>query len=161
MTSSEQRRVCYPSAGGAADRLLTIARIYHGPDIGRFPRARQVLDRFANAERIEVPSQQAFRACLEAKATFGTGLATSRKCSSSARRSAPQRAVQRFDRAADGNWLRWRTRLLLRPRRKRCAIRIAMFANARKPGPPRSASPGKASTRSRTNATASTGPMTS
>ncbi|WP_041781691.1 spore photoproduct lyase family protein [Mycolicibacterium chubuense] len=42
-----------------ADRLLDIKRIYHEPDIERFPRARQVLGRFPDAERIEVPSHQA------------------------------------------------------------------------------------------------------
>ena len=44
---------------GLADRLLDIKRIYHEPDIGRFPRARQVLERFPGAELIEVPSHQA------------------------------------------------------------------------------------------------------
>jgi spore photoproduct lyase family protein len=42
-----------------ADRLLDIRRIYHEPEIERFPRARQVLDRFPGAERIEVASHQA------------------------------------------------------------------------------------------------------
>ncbi len=42
-----------------ADRLLDIKRIYHEPDMERFPRARQVLDRFPGAERIEVASHQA------------------------------------------------------------------------------------------------------
>jgi spore photoproduct lyase family protein len=42
-----------------AGRLLDIKRIYHEPDIGRSPRARQVLDRFPDAERIEVASHQA------------------------------------------------------------------------------------------------------
>ncbi|WP_082965276.1 spore photoproduct lyase family protein [Mycobacterium sp. ACS1612] len=42
-----------------ASRLLDIKRIYHEPDIERFSRARQVLDRFPGAERIEVPSHQA------------------------------------------------------------------------------------------------------
>ena len=44
--------------GDLADRLLDIKRIYHEPDIDRFPRARQVLDRFAAAELVEVPSHQ-------------------------------------------------------------------------------------------------------
>jgi spore photoproduct lyase family protein len=44
---------------GLADRLLDIKRIYHEPDIARFPRARQVLDLFPGAERIEVASHQA------------------------------------------------------------------------------------------------------
>jgi spore photoproduct lyase family protein len=42
-----------------ADRLLDIKRIYHEPDIERFPRAVEVLGRFPDAERIEVPSHQA------------------------------------------------------------------------------------------------------
>jgi spore photoproduct lyase len=42
-----------------ADRLLDVRRIYHERDIERFPRARQVLDRFPDAERIEVLSHQA------------------------------------------------------------------------------------------------------
>ncbi|MDT5227402.1 MAG: hypothetical protein QOH94_1195, partial [Mycobacterium sp.] len=42
-----------------ADRLLDVKRIYHEPDIDRFPRARQVLDRYPDADRIEVPSHQA------------------------------------------------------------------------------------------------------
>lgn len=41
-----------------ADRLLDIRRIYHEPGIDRLPRARQVFDRFPDAERIEVPSHQ-------------------------------------------------------------------------------------------------------
>ncbi len=45
--------------GELADRLLDIKRIYHEPDIDRFPRARQVLDRYPGAERIQVPSHQA------------------------------------------------------------------------------------------------------
>lgn len=42
-----------------AGRLLDVTRIYHEPDIERFPRARQVLDRYPAAERIEVLSHQA------------------------------------------------------------------------------------------------------
>jgi spore photoproduct lyase family protein len=42
-----------------AGRLLDVRRIYHEPDIERFPRARQVFERFPGAERIEVPSHQA------------------------------------------------------------------------------------------------------
>ncbi|MEH3139373.1 MAG: spore photoproduct lyase family protein [Mycobacterium kyogaense] len=42
-----------------AGRLLDVKRIYHEPDIERFPRACQVLDRFPDAERIEVLSHQA------------------------------------------------------------------------------------------------------
>jgi spore photoproduct lyase family protein len=41
------------------DRLLDIKRIYHEPEIERFPRARQVLDRFPAADRIEVTSHTA------------------------------------------------------------------------------------------------------
>jgi hypothetical protein len=41
-----------------AERFLDIKRIYHEPDIDRFPRARLVLDRFAGAELVEVPSHQ-------------------------------------------------------------------------------------------------------
>lgn len=41
------------------DRLLDVRRVYHEPDIERFPRARQVLERFPEAERIEVPSHVA------------------------------------------------------------------------------------------------------
>jgi len=42
-----------------ADRLLDVRRIYHERDIERFPRARQVLERYPDAERIEVLSHQA------------------------------------------------------------------------------------------------------
>jgi len=42
-----------------ADRLLDVRRIYHERDIERFPRAREVLARFPDAERIEVLSHQA------------------------------------------------------------------------------------------------------
>jgi spore photoproduct lyase len=42
-----------------AARLLDTKRIYHEPNIERFPRTQQVLDRFPDAERIEVLSQQA------------------------------------------------------------------------------------------------------
>jgi len=42
----------------AAERLLEVRRIYHEPDIGRWPRAQQVLERFPDAERVEVASHQ-------------------------------------------------------------------------------------------------------
>ncbi|MFW6773855.1 spore photoproduct lyase family protein [Nocardioides sp. CPCC 205120] len=42
----------------AAQRVLAVRRIYHEPDIERWPRARQVLERFPDAERVEVPSHQ-------------------------------------------------------------------------------------------------------
>lgn len=42
-----------------AERLLDIKRIYHEPDIERFSRAQQVLARFPDAKRIEVPSHLA------------------------------------------------------------------------------------------------------
>ncbi|MDT0188010.1 spore photoproduct lyase family protein [Microbacterium sp. ARD31] len=41
------------------ERLLDVRRIYHERDIERFPRARQVLERFPDAERVEVLSHQA------------------------------------------------------------------------------------------------------
>ena len=41
-----------------ADRLLDVRRIYHERDIERFARARGVLARFPDAERIEVLSHQ-------------------------------------------------------------------------------------------------------
>ncbi len=41
------------------ERLLDVRRIYHERDIERFPRARAVLGRFPEAERIEVLSHQA------------------------------------------------------------------------------------------------------
>ena len=41
------------------DRLLDVRLIYHERDIERFPRAREVLARFPDAERIEVLSHQA------------------------------------------------------------------------------------------------------
>ena len=41
------------------DRLLDVRRIYHERDIERFARAREVLARFPDAERIEVLSHQA------------------------------------------------------------------------------------------------------
>jgi spore photoproduct lyase family protein len=42
----------------AVDRLLRINSIYHEPDIDKYPRAVQILDRFPDAQRIEVPSHQ-------------------------------------------------------------------------------------------------------
>ncbi|OBK76761.1 spore photoproduct lyase family protein [Mycobacterium sp. 1274761.0] len=45
-------------AHDVSSRLLDIKRIYHEPDIDRFARARQVLERFPSAERIEVPTHQ-------------------------------------------------------------------------------------------------------
>ncbi|WP_307861964.1 spore photoproduct lyase family protein [Nocardioides sp. SYSU D00065] len=42
-----------------SDRLLDVRRIYHERDIERFARAREVLERFPDAERIEVLSHQA------------------------------------------------------------------------------------------------------
>jgi spore photoproduct lyase len=42
-----------------ADRLIDIKRIYHEPDIERFPRARDVLGRFPDAERVQILSHQA------------------------------------------------------------------------------------------------------
>ncbi|BBX67132.1 hypothetical protein [Mycolicibacterium psychrotolerans] len=42
-----------------AGRLLDVKRTYHEPGIDRFPRARQVLARYPEAERIEVASHQA------------------------------------------------------------------------------------------------------
>ena len=42
----------------AAERLLEVRRIYHEPDIERWPRAQQVLERFPDAERVEVASHQ-------------------------------------------------------------------------------------------------------
>ena len=41
------------------ERLLDVRRIYHERDIERFARARQVLERFPDAERVEVLSHQA------------------------------------------------------------------------------------------------------
>jgi spore photoproduct lyase len=42
----------------AAERLLRVTTIYHEPDIEKYPRAVQILDRFPDAQRIEVPSHQ-------------------------------------------------------------------------------------------------------
>ncbi len=42
-----------------ADRLLDVRRIYHERGIERFARAREVLERFPDAERVEVLSHQA------------------------------------------------------------------------------------------------------
>jgi spore photoproduct lyase len=52
---TDERRVPADLAG----RLLDVRRIYHERDIERFPRAREVLARFPDAERIEVLSHQA------------------------------------------------------------------------------------------------------
>ena len=40
----------------ALERMLDISRIYHEPGIDRFPRAVEILDRFADAELVEVPA---------------------------------------------------------------------------------------------------------
>jgi spore photoproduct lyase len=42
----------------ALERMLDVTRIYHEPDIGNYPRASQILARFPEAERVEVPSHQ-------------------------------------------------------------------------------------------------------
>jgi spore photoproduct lyase family protein len=42
----------------ALERMLDVTRIYHEPDIGIYPRATQILARFPEAERVEVPSHQ-------------------------------------------------------------------------------------------------------
>ncbi len=49
---------CNPTGHGRSlgQRMLDIRRIYHEPDIERFSRAQQVLARYPEAERIEVPS---------------------------------------------------------------------------------------------------------
>lgn len=39
-----------------AEGLLRIEKIYHEPDVAAYERGREVLSRFPNAERIEVPS---------------------------------------------------------------------------------------------------------
>jgi spore photoproduct lyase len=54
MTGTSPRRE--PAA--LAGRLLDIKRIYHEPDIERFPRAVDVLQRFPDAQLIEVPAHQ-------------------------------------------------------------------------------------------------------
>ncbi|MGV0605951.1 spore photoproduct lyase family protein [Mycolicibacterium sp. XJ1904] len=60
MTSTVNSDVVQRRAPTAlADRLLDIKRIYHEPGIEQFPRARQVLERYPDAERIEVLSHQA------------------------------------------------------------------------------------------------------
>ncbi|GAA1941804.1 spore photoproduct lyase family protein [Nocardioides hwasunensis] len=41
-----------------AARMLDIRRIYHEPDVPDLPRGRQVLDRFPDAERVEVAAHQ-------------------------------------------------------------------------------------------------------
>ena len=38
--------------------MLDVRRIYHEPDIGRFTRAKQIVERYPDAELIEVPSHQ-------------------------------------------------------------------------------------------------------
>ncbi|MDT9594970.1 spore photoproduct lyase family protein [Nocardioides zeae] len=41
-----------------ADRMLSIRTIYHEPDVESWPRGREVLERFPDAERVVVPSHQ-------------------------------------------------------------------------------------------------------
>ncbi|MCV7423289.1 spore photoproduct lyase family protein [Mycobacterium yunnanensis] len=53
--SAAQRRTPEP----LVERILDVKRIYHEPDVQRFARARQILERSPSAERIEVPSHQA------------------------------------------------------------------------------------------------------
>ena len=45
-----------PSARGRRP-LLEIGRIYHEPNVGEYARGHEILARFPDAERIEVPSQ--------------------------------------------------------------------------------------------------------
>src|SRR5688572_19997724 len=42
----------------AAERVLAVQRIYHEPDVAEWARGREVLDRFPDAERVEVASHQ-------------------------------------------------------------------------------------------------------
>lgn len=46
----------------AAERMFSVRTIFHEPDIERFERAREVLARFPDAERVEVLSHQAIPA---------------------------------------------------------------------------------------------------
>ncbi|MGV0791449.1 spore photoproduct lyase family protein [Mycolicibacterium sp. XJ1819] len=59
MASQQGGPTARRSPAEMADRLLEIKRIYHEPSIDRFPRGRQVFERFPDAQRIEVPSHQA------------------------------------------------------------------------------------------------------
>ncbi|MFC7492546.1 MULTISPECIES: spore photoproduct lyase family protein [unclassified Knoellia] len=55
MMDAPSRRV----SAQLADRLFDIRTIYHEPEIDRFARAREVFDRYPDAERIVVPSHGA------------------------------------------------------------------------------------------------------
>lgn len=59
MTMAHHGGVTRRTRAALADRLLDVKRIYYEPDIERFPRARQVFERFPGAERIQVLSHQA------------------------------------------------------------------------------------------------------
>ncbi|WP_240640917.1 spore photoproduct lyase family protein [Nocardioides ferulae] len=41
-----------------AERMLDVSTIYHEPDVAAYPRGAEILARFPDAERIEVPSHQ-------------------------------------------------------------------------------------------------------
>ena len=74
--------------GDLADRLLDIKRIYHEPDIDRFPRARQALYRFAGAELVEVPSHQSIPVLYGNEGNVEDSVRINARCSSSVRRRA-------------------------------------------------------------------------
>ncbi len=42
----------------ALQRILDITTINHEPDVGQFPRARDILARFPEVDLVEVPSHQ-------------------------------------------------------------------------------------------------------
>src|SRR5215210_7298023 len=57
MRDAVHERVTVPEARGtAAGGLLRVEKIYHEPDVAEYKRGREILSRFPDAERVEVPS---------------------------------------------------------------------------------------------------------
>src|SRR3954452_13864414 len=56
MDSDENPMASRPGAAASRPGLLDVTTIYHEPAVPEYPRGREILDRFPDAERIVVPS---------------------------------------------------------------------------------------------------------
>ena len=54
--ATHERVTVHEARGTAAGGLLRVEKIYHEPDVAGYARGREILSRFPDAERIEVPS---------------------------------------------------------------------------------------------------------
>jgi hypothetical protein len=85
-----------------AGRLLDVRRIYHEPDIERFPRARQIFERFPAAERIEVLSHQAIPGLYGNEGNVADWVRVKREVLRPSRLGVRHRREQRLLRRCDG-----------------------------------------------------------